>query len=174
MNDMIHERVQELLKEIFNNVNSWLAHAEAKNAAIIAFNVACLSLLWDMKDIDGGRILLYIVFGGMLFSSIMSMISFFPQTGKETRGQAGYSDYDNLIFYKDIAKYDKKEYIKAIYKRYAQVDIADSDILKLEEDFSAEITYNATVVIRKYKWFGYAVITEIVTLVILMFVVIAA
>ena len=29
MNDDSHKIVQELLKEIFNNVNNWLTHAEA-------------------------------------------------------------------------------------------------------------------------------------------------
>ena len=39
MNDDKHKAVQELLKEIFKNVNDWLIFMEAKNAALIAFNV---------------------------------------------------------------------------------------------------------------------------------------
>lgn len=167
MNDNEHERVQELLKEIFNNVNSWLTHAEAKNAAIIALNITCLSFVWDMKNIDGVKILFYIVDIGMVISIIMALISFFPQIGKETKNQGEHSDYDNLIFYVDIAKYNKEEYIKAVFKQYAKVDILDAEIQKIEKDFSAEITYNATTVIRKHKWFNYAVKIEIIMLVIL-------
>ena len=174
MNDDSHKIVQELLKEIFNNVNNWLTHAEAKNAAIVAFNVACLSFIWGMRDISGIKTLIYIVCSGMLLSTIMALISFFPKTGKETKGQNGQSDQDNLIFYMDIAKYDKEQYIKAIFKQYAKKDILESEIQKIEKDFSMEITYNATVVIRKYKWFNYAVKIDSVMLVILFIAIIIA
>ena len=43
MTDDEHKFVYELLKNIFSNLNNWLTFAEAKNAAIIAFNIACLS-----------------------------------------------------------------------------------------------------------------------------------
>lgn len=57
MNDDIHKTVQNLLKNIFDNVNNWLTHAEAKNAAIVAFNIACLSFIGGMKDIENVKIL---------------------------------------------------------------------------------------------------------------------
>ncbi len=174
MNDDSHKIVQELLKEIFNNVNNWLTHAEAKNAAIIAFNVACLSFIWGMKDIAAIKILIYIICSGMLLSTIMALISFFPKTGKETKGQGTRGDQDNLIFYMDIAKYNKEQYIKAIFKQYMKIDILESDIQKIEKDFSAEITYNANIVIRKYKWFSYAMKTDIFVLILLLIAVIMA
>lgn len=110
----------------------------------------------------------------MLLSTIMALISFFPKMGKETNNQSGHSDYDNLLFYVDIAKYDKEQYIKAIFKQYAKIDILDADIQKIEKDFSEEITYNATLVIRKYKWFNYAIKTEIFVLIILVMIIIIA
>ena len=174
MNDEKHKMIQELLKEIFNNVNSWITHAEAKNAAIIAFNVAFLTFLWDMKCINEVKILFYLICIGMLASTIMAFISFFPKMGKEIKDQGGHSIHDNLIFYVDIARYDKTEYIKAIFKQYTQVDILDTEIQKIEEDFSAEITYNAAVAVRKHKWFNYAIKTEIVMLGILMIVMVIA
>lgn len=174
MNDDSHKIVQELLKEIFNNVNNWLTHAEAKNAAIVAFNVACLSFIWGMRDIGDIKALIYIVCSGMLLSTIMALISFFPKTGKETKGQNGRTEQDNLIFYMDIAKYDKEQYIKAIFKQYAKKDILESEIQKIEKDFSMEITYNATVVIRKYKWFNYAVKIDGVMLAVLFIAIIMA
>ena len=87
---------------------------------------------------------------------------------QETKDQSGYSDRDNLIFYMDIAKYNKEQYIKAVFKQYAKTDILDAEVQKIEKDFAEEITYNATVVIRKYKWFNYAIKTEILMLVILL------
>lgn len=39
------ENHSELLQQIFENINMWLHFAEAKNAAIIAFNIALLAAL---------------------------------------------------------------------------------------------------------------------------------
>lgn len=39
MND---NSIVEMLETIFSNVNSWLNFAEAKNAALMAFNIAML------------------------------------------------------------------------------------------------------------------------------------
>lgn len=174
MNDPNHKIIQDLLKDIFGNMNNWLAHAEAKNAALVAFNIACLSFVSDIKDTVNVEILYYIVCAGMLLSTVLALISFFPKTGKETKDQSGYSDRDNLIFYMDIAKYNKEQYIKAVFKQYAKTDILDAEVQKIEKDFAEEITYNATVVIRKYKWFNYAIKTEILMLVILIIALIVA
>ena len=127
-----------------------------------------------MKDIAAIKILIYIICSGMLLSTIMALISFFPKTGKETKGQGTRGDQDNLIFYMDIAKYNKEQYIKAIFKQYMKIDILESDIQKIEKDFSAEITYNANIVIRKYKWFSYAMKTDIFVLILLLIAVIMA
>lgn len=174
MNDDTHKAVQELLKEIFNNVNSWLTHAETKNAAIIAFNIACLSSIWDMKDVNEVKVLVYFICIGMVLSTIMALISFFPKMGKKNENKSIHSGSDNLIFYKDIAKYSKEEYIKAVFKQYMQIDILDSEIQKIEMDFSEEITYNAFITITKYKWFNNALRTEIVMLILLAFAIVIA
>ncbi len=168
MNGEEHKIIQEILKEVFANVNNWLTHAETKNAALIAFNVACLSFLWDINSTNKNITLFYIVCIGMVLSTVMSLISFIPQMGKKVNSKGKHSAYDNLIFYVDISKYNKGEYIKAVYKQYAKMDISDSDVLKIEDDLSAEITYNSTVVIRKYKWFNYAIKSELICLILLV------
>lgn len=53
-------------------------------------------------------------------------------------------------------------------------DILDTEIQKIEKDFAEEITYNAAVVVRKYKWFNYALKTEILMLVVLVITLIVA
>lgn len=174
MNDDKHKIIQELLKEVFDNVNNWLTHAEAKNAALIAFNVACLSIIWDMKDISKVKFLLYIICIGMLLSTVMALISFIPRMGKGVKNNGGHSEHDNLLFYMDIGKYCKEDYIKAVFKQYAYVDILDTQVQKIEKDLSDEITYNATVVIRKYKWFWRAATIDIVILVMLMVMIVVA
>ena len=47
---------RELLQWIFNNTNNWLHFAEAKNAAMIAFNVAMAAFLAEM-DMPRGKYL---------------------------------------------------------------------------------------------------------------------
>ena len=85
---------------------------------------------------------------------------------------------ESAKLYKDntayLVKNDKKEYIKAVFKQYAQVDISEGEIQKIEDDLSEEITYNATVAVRKYKWFNYAIKTEILILGILVMVMVIA
>ena len=84
------------------------------------------------------------------------------------------SDSDNLLFFKDIAKYSKKAYLKQIFKQYANLELSDSDIRKLEEDLADEITYNASIAIRKYKWFNRALAMDILMLVVLAIMIIIA
>ena len=174
MNQEEHEKVQELLQGIFDNINNWLVFAEAKNAAIIAFNIACFSILFGIKEYADAGILFYIVCVGMVISSMLALISFLPQMGKYAKNTKGHSVCDNLLFYKDIAGYGGTEYFKAVIKQYYKKDILDSEILKLEKDLSDEITYNATVIERKYRWFGYALKVELGMLILLIAMIIIA
>ena len=58
--------------------------------------------------------------------------------------------------------------MKAVFRQYTQINIPDAEIQKLEMDLSDEITYNAEIVIRKYKFFGYAVKIDIFALALLV------
>ncbi len=170
MNDDKHKAVQELLKEIFKNVNDWLIFMEAKNAALIAFNVACMAVICNVTLSSEGKIVFYIVCIGIIISTIMALISFMSKTNKNILNKGNPYESDNLIFYKDIAKYDKKEYIKKIFKQYEKINIPYNEILKLEEDFAEEIIYNSNIVIRKDKWFNYALKIEFVILPMLIII----
>ena len=52
MND---NSIVEMLETIFSNVNSWLNFAEAKNAALMAFNIAMLAVTWGSTE-NAGKI----------------------------------------------------------------------------------------------------------------------
>ena len=45
----------DLLYTIFQNVNAWLHFVEAKNAALIAFNIAVLSALMGSNEYSGSK-----------------------------------------------------------------------------------------------------------------------
>lgn len=172
-NNEAHEAVQKILKEVFDNVNNWLLFAEAKNAAIIVFNIACISIIWNEKWLNKDSILLYIACIGMLISTIVALISFIPQTEKNNSNKSDQTN-NNLIFYKDISKYSKKEYIKELFKLYLKTNIEDEEITKLEEDFAEEIVYNSSICVKKFKYFNASLKIEIIMLLILVFMVIIA
>lgn len=151
-----HEKVQELLKNIFENVNNWLNFAEAKNAAMIAFDIALLAAVGSMKLFTSEKTWFIIHVLGTCISMILALASFLPNLGKEKRNDDGYLESDNLIFYKDIAKYDPKRYLKAVFKMYAEISITEEQIQKIELDYATEITFNSSVALRKYALFKWA------------------
>lgn len=93
---------------------------------------------------------------------------FFPQTAKGTTAKENLDESDNLIFYKDIAKYSKEKYIRMIFKQYMQMDCANNKSLKLEEDLADEITYNARIIVWKYQWFKWALAIDVIAFGILI------
>lgn len=174
MNEDQHKEIQELLREIFNNINSWLSFAEAKNAAIIALNVASVPFIWNLKKPDETNILINIICAGMLISTIIALFSFYPDKGTNNLDKGNHSAFYNLILYKKIAQYGKIQYLKAVFKQYAGSELQNWDIQKIEEDLADEITYNANIVVRKYKCFCYALIIEIVMLLLLVIMIFIA
>ena len=72
---MKNEKLDELLNQIFSNINSWLNFAEAKNAANIALVIACLTAIFSLNSMN---VLLYFISILFLISGISSLCSLFP------------------------------------------------------------------------------------------------
>lgn len=162
------ESVRDLLKETFENVNNWLNFAEAKNAAILAFAIALLAAVGSMEYFTSQRIGFILHVLGTSICMICSLISFLPNQGKDKKREDGCSEADNLIFYQDIAKYDPKGYLKAVYKRYRGETIDERQMRKIELDFATEITVNAAITVRKYAWFKRAMWIQILDMCLLV------
>ena len=80
-----------------------------------------------------------------------------------------------MLFYKDIQKYSKEEYAKALAEKYFGVGNGQQDqyvMEKLEEDYSGEITYNSFVAVRKYQYFKIALGVEVLSMALLMILVV--
>ena len=75
---MNNKELDELLEKNFSNVNSWLNFAEAKNAANIAFVVACIAAIFSLED---KNVLLYIICIILIISGICSLVFFLPRLG---------------------------------------------------------------------------------------------
>ena len=52
-----------------------------------------------------------------------------------------------------IAKYSKESYLIALYKKYQDTVKTEDELLKREIDYADEITYNAKIIVQKYKCF---------------------
>ena len=165
MND---NSIVEMLETIFSNVNSWLNFAEAKNAALMAFNIAMLAVTWGSTENAGKNILFYGVNLAIVISTIIALKSFKPDKGKCKK------ENDNLLFYEDIAKYSKESYLIALYKKYQDTVKTEDELLKREIDYADEITYNAKIIVQKYKCFKNAWYVDFIGLVGIAVLILAA
>lgn len=82
--------------------------------------------------------------------------------------------YDNLLFYEDIAKYSKESYLIALYKKYQDTVKTEDELLKREIDYADEITYNAKIIVQKYKCFKNAWYVDFIGLVGIAVLILAA
>lgn len=67
--------IENYFENQFEYVYKWLSFAEAKNAALVAFNVAVLKVVNDIKDISMGLKIFILVL--LIVSLIIALKSFF-------------------------------------------------------------------------------------------------
>lgn len=138
----------EYLKDIFQNVNSWLNFAEAKNGALVGFDIALLAIndvfLDNMSRCGNLRFYLFLL--GVFFP----IVSFLPlYKGRKFKKK---KIQNNLLFYRDIATYDGDQYFTELKSRYLKnCSInGEDDILK---DYAEEIVVNARITVYKLSTF---------------------
>ena len=123
-------------------VNYWLSYAETKNAAMIALNVAICAALISMSLSDR---LYVIAMVGLLVSTIILMVSFFPFLANKASKKEKAKIAENYIFFGDI--------VNTCYFN-GQKQNSESD--KLVLDFANEIIYNSRLACRKFVAFKWA------------------
>lgn len=163
-----------VLEKIFSNINSWLTFAEAKNAAIIAFNIAVIAALFSGADILGKTLFFYLINVIMVVSSGLALIAFIPNMGNNKKTIEVKEEQNNLLLYSHIAKYTKEKYLIALYKEYFNSIKQESDLSKIELDYADEITYNAEITINKYKWFRRALYVDFIGIIGILILIILA
>lgn len=128
-----------------DRVNYWLQFAEAKNAAIIAFVVAALAVFFSLNNI----IIVAIVTPLYIIGLILSVMSLKPKGNMDANEKIGeYKSCDNSLYWKDIAKYSKIDYVKKINKEFFINNQEESDV---ELMFAEEIITNARIAQFKYE-----------------------
>ena len=155
--------MEDFLKEQLDRSNYWLSFSEAKNAALVALNIAIIAVCTQV-DIFGVimQVVLCIMF---LISTICSLISFYPNLKNKAKEQGENSiENCNLVFYGDIAKIsDSKVYINCVKTRY-QLNMPE-DKKHICEDLAEEIVINSEIATSKYRLFKKAIFVDMMAIV---------
>jgi hypothetical protein len=152
--------MNEDLKYTFNTVSDWLKFAEAKNAGLLALNIACIigimqseqSFVKILKTFEGVLIIMFCV------SSCFCIYSILPVVNKRFRFYKKMDDAEftnsldslNALFFNDIAKLSAEQFIKLFEHKHGLT------LKKAERDFGNQITNNAEICVQKYNYFKIA------------------
>lgn len=148
LNKLIEEHFEKQLQQ----TNYWLSFAEAKNAAIIVFNVTLIGLLFD--SLNENHIMFLISSILFVVSCLISLYSFLPNMNSKAKNTIDEENCErNLIFYGDIAKIGKtEEYIKLTIKEYFP-EVEDIALSKLAKDAASEVHINIQITVNKMNLF---------------------
>lgn len=152
----------EQLQKIEDKIGDWLKFAEAKNAALITFDSACIFVIGEyFLNLQSGflKTTLATILIIFIFSVILCLISLIASVGKFNFLDSIFkkrtcTENDNLLFYKDIAKYEPTEYYKKIQEILNE---SNGNInSKLELNISKQIVILSEIAYRKYVIFNVA------------------
>lgn len=163
---MTNEPYIAFFEKQLDRANYWLAYAEAKNAAIIALNIAIVAAFISASFTYN----LYRVAGSLLFiASVVSLISFWPFLASVIIPRRKNKLAENYIYFGDIALVDNKEsYIDFIVDSYfsgRQINACDR---KLVSDFASEIIYNSRLATGKFFFSRVALILDLIALLLVI------
>ena len=170
MTDVYAERLQSIYKD----TSEWLRFAEAKNAALVTFNSVWLGIFLKIY-IDGQGLNNLIMVLCILISIplLISMVSIIPSifkinivlfSSKMGNEFAAPSLKDNLCFYKDISKHNKKSYTCAIVAKYGSKKMHRPNVY--ETDLISQIISVSKVCYGKYCLFNLAMKVNIAIIII--------
>lgn len=170
MDDKNIKNVEEFFSTQLERTNYWLSFAEAKNAGLLAINIAIIGILMEKGEIlEMGRVAVLLC---LLASSIICIVSFYPNMkSKEKKKKEQTSEAKNLVFYRDIAEFESEaKYTAKVLDDYFGINREDTDatnrddVSALSADLAAEVFINSKITVRKYSTFRWAVILDIVAL----------
>ncbi len=153
---MTKNELIEFQEKNLDRVNYWLQFAEAKNAALIAFTVAILAVVYQTPIISD-TVLCIIITISHVAVLIITIIATMPRNNEYIHNKIDvYRETDNLIYWKDISKYAIDDYIE-ILNGYLNFDENLSDLDKKQiYIYSEEIIINSRIARKKYELFSLA------------------
>ena len=153
---------QEFYEKNLERVNYWLQFAETKNAAVIAYDVAILAVIYSSEIAkDRGQIIvLTLVFA---LSLSIAFASLFPRYMKNVNIACGAYDMqrDNYLFWNDIAKYSAQDYWQYVNKALWGEE-TEATVSAMEMMYIGETIANARIAKYKYQLFRKSVIVAII------------
>lgn len=176
---MESEKRVEFLKEQLDRTNYWLSFAEAKNAALIAVNIAIAAVVINM--IDGFPVISALTIIILTVSSTICIWSFMPNENTASKNEdtvplAEEEKEKNLLFWGDIASISSsRRYSRLLAENYFLAAEEDLAISSLEQDYIDEIYINSQIAHNKYVLFKKALYIDIISCVmcILLFAIVA-
>ena len=151
--------LSEHFEKQLERTNTWLSFAEAKNAALIAFNVSMIAVLSDV--LSDYIVLLVILAILLLISTIVALLSFMPEIKNVSSDEKDVQEANNLLFFGDIAKCnDKTDYIEKTKKRYFLSIDTEIENENINTDLASEILINSRLTVKKYNLFKVALMID--------------
>jgi hypothetical protein len=150
-------RPYDVLRDILADVNSWLHFAEAKNAALVAANLAIATALaaalvtadslsvWTAAGI-------FAVAGSVLIGGIIALTSFFAKLQPPHIGDDKAFDSGNVLFYGHIAKMSPDYFLRKLRSQIGQ----NGKGTGVEKDLASQIRTNSSIALAKFTRFNFA------------------
>lgn len=159
--------LEQHVKDIFDNVNNWLKFAEAKNAAIIAYNSVILAGIasyitsnQNIPNLLGSFLIISSCL--ILISSLIGLISFAPQTKIINYTKKGeILDSDNLLYWGHLKNYTPLQLLKKLNTSKTSENNNDSEFTIIEIDYAQQIIMNSQIADKKYSLFKVALALNI-------------
>lgn len=166
--------MEEKLKYILQQVNEWLKFGEAKNAALLAFNLSVIfGVLKVCNEISPDTtwilLLVKVCVTFLMLSSISCLISYVPQLKIKWLIQNDIKDFRNrnILYFGDIAKLTSSDLIEAVIERTGEKNEPNHFQINLSE----QIVVNSKIALYKYTIFNIslwlsisAIITPLISL----------
>ena len=179
----------EFLKEQLERTNYWISFAEAKNGAIVAINIALMTIIVDLFSYAAE--LCVFALSCLIVSNLICLISFFPNLKTHWKKEDDKGNIDkeklsgeksaknddselNLLFYSDIAKLSEEQYKEQVRIKYGEQFGEKCFNNKIAFDYLSEIHINSCIANRKYILFKYAIKSDIFALVLCIIIFIVA
>jgi len=159
---------EKYFSDQLERTDKWLTFAEAKNAALIALNVAMCGILGKLIGSEYALAvspcfskLLLVDCTLFVISLLIAVYTFLPDLSNtsNSREKNNMTQKRNLIFYRDIQWFENpQDYIQYFCKYY---NYCEKDILKpIFIDFASEIIINSQITVRKYNFFKKALYVD--------------
>jgi hypothetical protein len=152
--------MNEDLKYTLNTINDWLKFAEAKNAGLLALNIASVFGLLQsdqifksgLKTFEGFLIILFCVSSCICLYTILPVVNKgfrFYKKLEESKLRQSFNELNGL-FFGDLAKLSSDQFIQFFEFRHSV------SLNNAEKDFGNQITNNAEICVQKFFFFKIA------------------